>query len=557
MLTRMYIQNLATVEKQSIEFSSGFTAMTGETGAGKSIVIKAINLILGEKCPKDLIRAREEFLSVEAVFDIRDNPSARELLEELDIEHDGELSIRRKVHRNGKSSIFVNNYTLRLAQLSLLGQALIDLHGQHSQQLLLQTATHVDYLDQFAGLRERVVEFEVLQQTLLRKRREKAESDKNLSDRIRQLDFIRFQIDEIESAGFTEAEEAALLEEHRMLANAEQIIAVVSPVAEWNERPDSPLSELSAVVSGLSEIVRIAGDLKPLADELQSSLISLEESALEARRYLGRIEINPERLDLVNERLAQLDGLKRKYGHTLAEIISFKAGQEAERERLENLEVDSARLTEEIERLERQVAEKAGALSASRKAAIPEFERLVLENLKELGLERSLFSVEAELLPADESGRQQYGRRGLDRVEFLITTNPGNPLKPLARVASGGEISRIMLAIKTALNEDITRGTMIFDEVDAGISGRVAETVGYKLARLGEHRQVICITHSPQIAAQAPAHLKVEKVFEDEVSRTLISELTGPARVEEIARFLGGTEITARTRSAAQEMLKK
>jgi len=555
MLSRVFIQNLATVEKQVINFEGGFTALTGETGAGKSIIIKAINLILGEKCPKDLIRAKEDFLSVEAVFHIQDNLPVLELLGELDIEHDGQLTIRRKVHRNGNSSVFINDYTSRLAQLSQLGQHLIDLHGQHSQQFLLQTATHIDYLDQYSGLKEAVAEFEEDYRILTWKKKEKASFDENLADRTRQLDFIRFQIDEIESAGITAEEEQALQEEHRLLANGEQIIAAVSPIADWNDSQNSPLVEMSATLNVLTDILKVASDLQPVADEIQSGLITLEEVAAEARRYLNRIEVNPERLDAVNERLAQLDGLKRKYGQSLEAVLAFKIEQEQERDRLENQEGNSAKLDREIEELSRLVSEKAQSLSDNRSKHIPEFEKRVLENLKELGMERSLFKVQQLPLPKNESGEQTYSPKGMDRIELLITTNPGNPLKPLAKIASGGEISRIMLAIKTALNEDITRGTMIFDEVDAGISGRVAETVGYKLVKLGNHRQVICITHSPQIASKALVHLKVEKVFTDEVSRTMITPLEAADRIEEIARFLGGNEVTEKAMSVAREML--
>ncbi|MFH2129630.1 MAG: DNA repair protein RecN [bacterium] len=556
MLSRVFIQNLATVEKQVIEFNDGFTALTGETGAGKSIIIKAINLILGEKCPKDLIRAEEDFLAVEAVFNIEDNLPVLSLLEEQDIDQEGELTIRRKVHRNGKSTVFINGYTSRLSLLSLLGQHLIDLHGQHAQQSLLQTATHIDYLDQYAALRDDVTAFQELYQRLTRKQKEKAAFDESLADRIRQLDFIRYQIDEIESAGFTEDEEQLLLEEHRLLTHGEKIIEALSPIAEWNDGQNSPLTEIATMLRSLTDILKNAPDLKPIADEMQSGLITLEEVAAESIRYLNRIEINPERLDAVNERLSQLDGLKRKYGQTLKAILEFMMEQEGERNRLENMEGDSARLEEEIRDLTRQVQEKARALSENRLRKVPDFEKQVLGNLKELGLERSLFEVQHRLLPEDEASGQTYSQKGMDRIEFLITTNPGNPLKPLAKVASGGEISRIMLAIKTTLNEDITRGTMIFDEVDAGISGRVAETVGFKLVKLGSHRQVICITHSPQIASKAPVHLKVEKVFTDNVSRTLITQLKDSERIEEIARFLGGNKITDKALSVARDMLK-
>ena len=556
MLSRIFIQNLATVEKQSIDFDDGFTALTGETGAGKSIIIKAFNLILGGNCPKDLIRSEEDFLSVEAVFSIQDNPPVLDALADLDIEHDGELTIRRKVHRNGKNTVFINDYTSRLSQLTSLGLHLIDLHGQHAQQSLLQTATHIDYLDQYSGLKDAVSEFRELYQKLNRKRKEKDSFDQNLADRTRQLDFIRFQIDEIERAGFTEGEEQQLSEEYRLLTHAEQIIEAVSPAAGWNDGQHSPLPEISKVLQTLLDIVNIAPDLKPITEEMQSGLITLEEVAAEARNYLGRIEINPERLGVVNERLALLDGLKRKYGKTLKDVLDFQAGQVLEQERLENLEINSAKLEEEIINLTELVNEKARSLSDIRRKKIPIFQELVLANLKELGLERSLFKVQHLQLPEDELSGQSLSQKGSDKIEFLITTNPGNPLKPLAKVASGGEVSRIMLAIKTSLNEDITRGTMIFDEVDAGISGRVAESVGYKLVKLGSRRQVICITHSPQIASKAPTHLKVEKVFSDNVSRTFVTCLKKSERIEEIARFLGGTEITEKTISVARDMLK-
>ncbi|MBT7887597.1 MAG: hypothetical protein HN580_01105 [Deltaproteobacteria bacterium] len=346
-------------------------------------------------------------------------------------------------------------------------------------------------------------------------------------------------------------------EEFRLLTHGEQIIEAISPAAEWNGGQHSPLSDISATLQTLLDILNIAPDLKSITEEMQSGLITLEEVAAEARNYLSRIEINPERLGSVNERLALLDGLKRKYGKTLKAVLEFKADQELEQERLENLEINSAKLEEEIRNLSEQVHEKARSLSEIRGKKVPIFEELVLANLKELGLERSLFKVQQHLLPEDELSGQTYSQKGLDKIEFLITTNPGNPLKPLAKVASGGEVSRIMLAIKTTLNEDITRGTMIFDEVDSGISGRVAETVGYKLVKLGSHRQVICITHSPQIASKAPVHLKVEKIFTDNVSRTLITQLKESDRIEEIARFLGGTEITDKAISVAREMLKE
>jgi DNA repair protein RecN (Recombination protein N) len=555
MLSRLYIQNLATVTQQIIEFEDGFTVLTGETGAGKTIIIKAVNLVLGEKCPKDLIRAGEDFLSVEAVFNIDNNPDVNEILANWDIEHDGAVSIRRKVHQNGRSSVFVNGYTLKLNQLAELGRHLIDLHGQHSQQALLQPTTHIRFLDQFAGLGERVRQYQSIHSQLNRIRKQQRELEENAAERQRRLDFLRFQIDEIDKAGVSLSEEEQLQEECHLLSNGEQIIQALAPIADWNSAPQSPLTEIAGLLQPLQNLLRLAPELQRFAEEIRSGLITLEEAVADVNHYLSRLEINPERLEWVNERLSLLDGLKRKYGGSLTEIFAYREAALQELTELEETENQGGQLEEEIKALEDCQAEQASALSRDRQQQAGCFEQLVQANLQELGLEHSRFQIALSPLP-DDHGRQSYTAKGIDQVAFLITTNPGQPLRPLARVASGGEISRIMLAIKTSLNEDITRGTMIFDEVDVGISGRVADSVGAKLERLGSQRQIICITHSPQIAARGRHHFKVEKIIADNASQTLIKPLTDDDRVDEIARFLGGDKVTAKTLSVAREMLK-
>ena len=555
MLTRILIQNLATVEKQIIEFTPGFSVLTGETGAGKSIIVKAIHLILGEKCPKDLIRTGESFLSVEGSFLIENNLPVKTLLDEMDIEHEGELTIRRKVHISGKNSVFINDHSLNLTRLSALGEWLIDLHGQHAQQFLLRPSTHVEYLDQFANLSPLVQRFQDIYQSHNQKKKEKAALDLSAAERARNLDFSRFQIEEIEKAGFTEAEVRKLDEELRRLTHGEQIIETITPIALWHSSERSPLSEISGSLGLLESIVGIAPELKDSSEEIRSGLISLQEAATDIHRYLNDLEIDPNRLETVNERLAELDKLKRKYGTTLEEINKFKDKQYLNLQSLENQDTNYHELEKEIAALSEQVDTLANEISEVRYREKPVFERQVLSVLKELGLERSLFQVEIRPLADDEEKGRTYTRKGKERVEFLITTNPGNPLKPLAKVASGGELSRIMLAIKTTLSEDISQGTMVFDEIDSGISGRIAETVGFKLVKLGEKRQIVCITHSPQIASRANSHFRVEKQFLEGTSKTFINQLAKEERIEEIARFLGGNKISEKTLSAAREML--
>lgn len=555
MLTRLFIQNLATVKKQVIEFETGFIALTGETGAGKSIIIKAINLILGEKCSKDLIRAEEKSLSVEGAFNIETNLPVIEILKSLDIEHEGVITIRRKVHGSGKNSVFINDCSLKLKSLARLGPHLIDIHGQHSQQALLHTATHVDYLDQFAGSRDRVKAFQTLYQSLSQKKKQKKELEQDSADRTRKMDFIQFQIKDIEKINFTQDEERELNAEFNLLNNSEQIIESLSPIASWFSQPDSPLSRISAEIHPLADINPISSSLKNAISEIQGGIIILEEATADINHYLDTLEVNPVKLEQINDRLSELDKLKRKYGSTIEEIDAFKKDQQNELVRLENLEVSFNDLEKEIAEIEAELQNLALEISKSRFSKQPDFEKHVLENLKELGLERSLFKVSIKPLPISNNSKQTLTSKGMDQVEFLITTNPGNPLKPMAKVASGGEISRIMLAIKTTLNEDISLGTMIFDEIDSGISGKVAEIVGFKLNELGNQRQIICITHSPQIASKAHSHFKVAKRFEKNSSQTEISKLSRKERTEEIARFLGGNKITQETLSVANDLI--
>jgi DNA repair protein RecN (Recombination protein N) len=555
MLTRLLIQNLATIEKQIIEFKPGFTVLTGETGAGKSVLIKALRLILGEKCSKDLIRTHENFLEVEAVFQVDSIPPVLALLQEMDIEHEGELTIRRKVHQTGKNTVFLNDHSINLVNLALFAEHLVDLHGQHSQQSLLTPASHIRFLDAFAGLQDKVHQFTQAFNELTTKRRQRSELEQSAADRNRELDFLRFQVAEIEKAGFSAEEETALYEEAKLLVNGEELITSLSPISDWNTNDQSPLGEISSALTQLKQAVRLDSKLQSSLEEIESGLITLEEAAAEITSYVSKLEINPQRLEVVNQRLSELDGLKRKYGASLAEIYQYRDQQLRKLELLESQEFSLETMEAEIRQQTGILLEKAGEISRQRKKVKANFEKTITATLKELGMERSRFEIALGAYAPKTDTDLPYAAKGIDQVEFLIATNPDTPLKPLAKIASGGELSRIMLAIKTALNFDISFGSMIFDEVDSGISGRVAETVGEKLGTLGHSRQIICITHSPQIAAKAIDHLKVEKIFENNVSKTLIHHLGNKERIEEIAQFLGGNEISDKTRAVAADML--
>lgn len=553
MLQRLYIQNLATVEQQEIKFSPQFNILTGETGAGKSVIIKAVNLILGMKCSKDLIRSGESFLSLEAGFDISDNEPVQAILNNLDIEYESELVLRRKVHLSGKNSIFINNYTCNLSQLEKLGQHLIDIHGQHAQQSLLHTGTHIDYLDSFADLKPALNSYQTVYFEYLEKRRLKEELENHAMEREQRIDFIRFQVDEIENANLDESELDELNSEFKLLSNAEKLVQALSPIASWSSEPNSPLEHISSQLYTVQEMTQYDEELKNPVKELQSGLISIEEAVSDFNNYLSRLEMDPNRLEFINQRLSQIEKLKRKYGNSIKEILDFQQTLLTELNELENQSENVTDLEQDLKNLLQKIQNQAIELSNIREEKGTIFQNLIISHLHELGLEKSILEVHIEPFTDEDF---PYSSKGKDKVELLISTNPGTPLKPLGKIASGGELSRIMLAIKTSLNQDISHGTMIFDEVDTGISGRVSETVGDKLSQLSEKRQVICITHSPQIAAKASRHLRVEKRYKEDCSITTITALNTEERVQEIARFLAGNIISDKTLSVAQDMIK-
>lgn len=555
MLQRLYIQNLATVEKQEIEFSSGFNILTGETGAGKSVIIKSVNLILGMKCSKDLIRSGESFLSLEAGFDISDNQPVQQILDELDIEHESELTLRRKVHRTGKNSIFINNYACNLTQLATLGANLIDIHGQHAQQSLLQAGTHIDYLDSYANLKEDLTDYQSLFSAYQEKRKAKEKLEAHAMEREQRIDFIRYQVEEIEKAHLDEAEFVSLQEEFKLLNNSEKLVQALSPIAAWSSEPNSPIEQISSQLYSAQEMTQYDKSLGEPIKELQSGLISLEEAVSEISGYLSQLEIDPNRLEFINQRFSQIENLKRKFGHTIPEILSHQESLIKELSDLENQSENVSELEHELTELLKAIQSKSHQISATRKNRGEAFQSLIISHLHELGLEKSVLDIQVSPFSTDPNNGFPYTFKGEDRVEFLISTNPGTPLKPLGKIASGGELSRIMLAIKTSLNQDISHGTMIFDEVDTGISGRVSETVGDKLSQLAKKRQIICITHSPQIAAKAELHLKVEKHYQEDSSKTTINVLDTEERTQEIARFLAGNTITEKTLSVAHDMI--
>ncbi|MCP4298131.1 MAG: hypothetical protein GY786_21300, partial [Proteobacteria bacterium] len=407
---------------------------------GKSVLIKSLYLILGNKCPKDLIRPEADYITVEATFSIEDNPDVQKLLDQMEIGNDNSLVLRRKIYRSGKNSVFINDYTSNNATLSKLGVYLIDLHGQHSQQRLLQSSTHMDYLDQFATNSDLVKEFAATYGDLLIKIAKLDKLEKDCNTRENKIDFLQFQLVEIKNADLSINEEKDLLDEFKLLSYGEQMIGSLTPVSLWNSEENSPIKIIDDSLYAIQEAVKIDPNLQKVADELQEGRIILEEAAADISRYLEKLELDPGRLDEVNQRLSELDKIKRKYGDTIERVLLHQVELQEELVELEQLETNLDSLRGEIRSLTEVLEKKSLEISEKRKLKKDSFQQSILKNMEELGLEKSQFLIDISPLLSKDS-KLAFGNRGADRVEFLISTNPGQPPKPLAKIASGGELS--------------------------------------------------------------------------------------------------------------------
>lgn len=563
MLKELNIKNFAIIDKLRVEFAPGLCVFTGETGAGKSIVVDALSLALGERASADLIRTGCEEATVEAAFDL-DRASASEvvaLLAEQGIEMDpGEdLIVRRVLSSSGKNKVYINGSLANLATLSALGGRLADIHGQHEHQSLLSLERQLDMLDSFGGHGDLRDEVNAGYRRLLDIRKKLAELQEGERDRAQREDMLRYQQNEIEAAQLKPGEDEALLGEQKIMANSEKLAAFSSMVDEvLHSSDDSVLAGLKKAISGLKEIADVDSSLKGALELCESGRAQIEEAAREIASYAGRVEFDPKRLEEIGDRLDLIQKFKKKYGSTIDEIIAFGVKASADLERME-------RSTEEIEALKSKIQEtkfgltdKADQLTQKRKAAGRELEKKAETELGHLGMKKTIFSVKIAQEPGgDTFNGLKMGPYGADRVEFLISPNPGEDPKPLARIASGGELSRIMLALKTILVEGDRIPTLVFDEVDAGIGGAVAEEVGKKLKRVAKKHQVFCITHLPQIASMAGSHYGVEKSVKNDRTSTVVRLLDAKERVEEISRMLGGKTITEATIKHAEEMIEQ
>ncbi|MCK6560462.1 DNA repair protein RecN [candidate division KSB1 bacterium] len=564
MLHKLSLSNYALADRLELELGDGLNIFTGETGAGKSILIGAIAALLGEKAAFNPQREAETKAVIEGLFVNCTQPQINALLRqhEIDIAEDHSLLVRREFHPTGRSRVFVNDTPVATTILEELADLLADLHGQHEHQSLLRPKTHLRFLDSFAGLdglREQVARAWEEARTLRGQYQDLLNRQQEIKAR---AEIEVFQLQEIKQINPQLGEEEKLEADIRLLGHAEQRAELAGRLVTLLAESEHAVQvHLRAAAEALADLTAIDAGLARLLADFRAAEVTIHETAVEMQSYQARIEFDSARLEQARQRLAELQRLKRKYGGTLAEVVAHLEKLERALAEFENFDATLAELAERRQAAERVCAELCLQLSEKRRQAGRELERAVPEVLKELGLPAAKFAVRLEYQPQPdgfvevEQQQVRATRDGIDVVEFDISTNPGQPPAPLAKVASGGEISRIMLALKSILAERDDIPILIFDEIDSGVSGRVAQAVGRRLQKLALSHQILCITHLPQIASTGSHHFLVEKKVRKDRTQTSVRRLAAPERVNAIASLLGGEKITATHLKSAQELL--
>lgn len=555
MLKSLNIVNFALVQRLRVDFGEGLNILTGETGSGKSLLIDALGLIAGGRSSPEFVRSGETKGFVEAVFDNPRHPAVTSILEEAGFEvDDDELLIRREVTAAGKGRVFINDQLCTVNLLRAIRPFLVDIHGQGDQQTLIDPAAHLSVLDSFGEVSDLTLQVAGCFGELKRVRNAIEATRKGEAERLRRIDMLNFQLEEIERVRPRLGEDQELEGERSRLANAERLTMLAGSGYEiLYDREDSALSLMAQAIRRLEELSGIDATAEEHLNALRSARYAVEEVGFFLRDYADGIIYSPERLREVDQRLNELDKLKRKYGPTIEDVLNLFENLRTELSQTEALDAIITQLENEARLAADGFRREAGTLSSKRRAAAARFEASLVRELKQLALEDARIGV--DFRPFSVHDESEWTSHGLESVEFLFSSNPGEPPRPLAKVASGGELSRLMLGIKTILAPTDVPRTMVFDEVDVGISGRVAEAVGSRLKRLSQRQQVLCITHQPQVARFGDAHFRVLKRVTDGRTQSEILRLSNAERVEELARMIGGAVITDSARSAAVEML--
>jgi len=549
MLTELVVQNFAIIDRLQVPFGPGFNVLTGETGAGKSIIIDAVGLLLGDRARPDLIRTGEDEATVEGRFDVTAQPEMQTELRVAGFEIDGELVVKRVVTRAGKNRVYLNGSLARLGQLQELTESLVNIYGQHEHQALQRTEAHLALLDGFAETSEALSLYagHYAEVRELQQRRDGLQQATR--ERSQRLDFLQFQLREIDAANLQAGEDEELERERRLLLAGEKLTSAVNGGYQVLYAGDGAVCEqLERVAADLEGVAQVEARLGDVGVSVRNALLGLEDAALELRDFSREIDFEPGRQEEVEQRLVQLAELKRKFAPTLVEILARREQLVTELAELENAGELCEELGEVLRRQEEALQRAGEKLSALRQEAATRLAASVEQELAELALGQA--KLEVRFFALDEPGPH-----GLERVEFYLSPNPGEELRPLAWIASGGELSRIMLAMRRVAPDADQAGTLIFDEVDAGVGGQAATAIGEKLRTVGEGRQVLCITHLPQVAAFADAHYRVEKMVDQGRTFTALVFLNDEMRVQEMARMLGGAKVTEQTLDHARELI--
>ncbi len=562
MLLELYIYNFALIKQLNIIFEHGLKILTGETGAGKSIIIDAVNLAIGERADKSYIRAGTNKAIIQAVF-YTQNPNINKILEEngIDFSSNQTIIFTRELYKNGRSTSRINDKIVTLSLVKEISKHLIDIHGQHAHQSLLYPENHIDLLDAFEenqliDLKKKVTDkffhFKTLKNKLTSLLGDEFEIE-------HKKDLLRFQLKEIDEANLRPDEEKELEHQHHLLSNSEKIFNVMAKTYEKTFEGTSTYSSitdnLGNVVNELKQIKHLDEKISDIYDVLLDSLYVIQDISREIRNYRDHIEFEPNLLEQIEKRLNLILSLKRKYGKTINEILSYREKVYTKLYKIENNEKIIASLKEQINKSKSELLILSKKLSTIRKSASQKLENQIAQELNSLNMKQSTFHIQfSENL--DANNQIVFTPKGIDKVEFLISTNIGEPLKPLSKIASGGEISRLMLAFKTILAKTDSIPTLIFDEIDTGISGHTANIVGEKLAKISKNCQVLCITHLPQIASIADHHFYIEKMSQNVSTTTVIKKLKHKDRIIELGRLLGSKKLTDLTIQHAKEMLE-
>lgn len=559
MLRELHISNLAVISDARIEFHRGLNCFTGTTGAGKSLVIGAIELLLGLRSAAEMLRPGADEGRVSGLFEIQSKELLRAIEAATDIsvsQDGGELLITRRLQASGRTSVSLNGNPITLNMLKQVSEALVDVHGQHDHQYLLKPANQIDVLDQFAELWPLRQKYGEIYTKLQETQRRLSDLSANRALREQQLELYRFQASEIDAAELDEAEFEELRARASVLENLEKLKKDVGAThSALYETDGSILERLKMMAAVLSELSELDQNLKPIATSVRDSTLQLEDAAFDMGRYLDKLDLDPSELAEVVDRLNTINRLVNKYGDPVSATLAYRAEIGQKIAELERATDDLSSLQADLEPLKRELLKLGGELSKARRAAAKKLSPMIESQLGELGMEKATFSV--AISPTGAEGETNHAlSSGFDQVEFIVQTNPGQTPQPLRKIASGGELSRIMLALKGILAQGDRVSVLVFDEIDANVGGRLGSVIGGKLRDLAKHHQVLCITHLPQIASYADRHLTVRKQSDGNQTRTTVRAISGDEQLEELSEMIGGHRITATTRAQAKELLE-